>query len=258
MIGAEWPHRALVGDGALDPVALADAVRRATRADPRHRVSLARVLSAGRFRFRIADLAAAQGGREALLLPMPGDQFAIVVDPTPLGGWGHFSHSVQRVTALARVRFRLAHEIGHSFFYLRGCAEPTRLTAPGSANEETFCDRFAEALLIPRAVVRCTKPTPAEIFEVARTWGVSVEAAARAVSNGHPGRPAIAVFHSRAGLVDWTRDLQWSNGLRITADAVHLPCAAANPRELLSVETGGDAAVAAAHLVRRQIVAVAR
>jgi IrrE N-terminal-like domain len=62
---------------------------------------------------------------------------AIIYDPPHLSG---------------RWRFTLAHEIGHTFFFDSECSPPTRLST-WNPDEESICDIFAAALLMPKAFV---------------------------------------------------------------------------------------------------------
>src|SRR4051812_33547961 len=67
-----------------------------------------------------AHLGSAAGGREALLVPAPRGRFRIVLDEAFAGGDPTTTH---------RRRFRLAHELAHTFFYERSdpVATPRRL-----------------------------------------------------------------------------------------------------------------------------------
>src|SRR5207248_9961660 len=65
------------------------------------------------------DLGAARGGREGLLIPLRRNRFRIVVDPTPPGDWD-VDHSAGSALGRQRWRFRVAHELAHTFFYESG------------------------------------------------------------------------------------------------------------------------------------------
>ncbi len=53
-----------------------------------------------------------------------------------------------------RRRFTLAHEIGHSLFYIAGRHQVGSASSTESAAEESLCSRFASALLMPAATTR--------------------------------------------------------------------------------------------------------
>jgi Zn-dependent peptidase ImmA (M78 family) len=79
-----------------------------------------------------------------------------------------------RVTDNARLRFSLAHELGHAMLHWDRFAEPV----PADAEKEAHW--FASALLMPRDEIRRTllhvRPTISELTSVARQWMVSVQA----------------------------------------------------------------------------------
>lgn len=97
-----------------------------------------RLLRAAGWRLLRAPLSAASGGLQAALVPSDAG-FVVVVDPSPVPG------AQTRVDALTLLRARIAHELGHAFFYEAG--SPPRRAVPPSAREERFCDAFAAALL---------------------------------------------------------------------------------------------------------------
>lgn len=79
-----------------------------------------------------------------------------------------------RVVDNARLRFSLAHELGHAMLHWDRFSEPV----PADAEKEAHW--FASALLMPRDEIRRTlvrvKPTLSELTSVARHWKVSVQA----------------------------------------------------------------------------------
>src|SRR5690242_8933369 len=93
-----------------------------------------RVSLHGRLTISQETLSAAAGQDEALLVPLAGDRFAICVDPTPNGGWSRIRPAMRRDLRRHRHRFRVAHEIAHTFFYDRRGNRPRRLIA-GSEHE---------------------------------------------------------------------------------------------------------------------------
>jgi hypothetical protein len=139
---------------------------------------------AGGFDVSRARLGGARAGLEATLAPRTGDRFSIRVDDEPPGGWGSTPAPIRTAASRHRQRFRICHEIGHSFFYDRGGSRPRRLV-PRSRNEEAFCDRFASSLLLPDAVVERYPPSPEAIIECQRRYDVSLHLAARAFAQVH-------------------------------------------------------------------------
>jgi hypothetical protein len=165
-----------------------------------------RIARAGRFHISQETLSAADGQEEALLVPLDGDRFAICVDPTPPGGWSHVRPALRRDVRRHRYRFRVAHEIAHTFFYDRTAGRPRR-RLDGSQDEELFCDEFARALLLPARAAQRRRPNPSSILSLHRDYDVSVEVAARAVA-GSRGDLEVAVWYESPEQ-GWL--LQWSN-----------------------------------------------
>jgi hypothetical protein len=152
------------------------------------------------------DLAVTERGPEALLIPLEGDRFRIAVDPTPRSGWQCRPSGERAPVARHRFRFRVAHELGHTFFYSRcGDRRPSRVSR-GSSEEEMFCDRFARALLLPDAVLeKCTEVST--LAQVHRDYGVSLEVTVRAFAE---------IRKMDAALFYWPPEstsprVQWSN-----------------------------------------------
>jgi len=94
-------------------------------------------------------LSAIQGGLQACISPSIQHEFVVVVDedPSPSERWESIIHRDPRVLRSALGRFRLAHELAHSFFYRPG--RPPERSTPPTLAEETYCDDFAAALLVP-------------------------------------------------------------------------------------------------------------
>lgn len=143
--------------------------------------------SAGRFRLRKRQLGAAHGGLEALLVPRDHD-FELVVDAEPPGGWDAVAPMLRAALARHRLRFRVAHEWAHSFFYLRGAGGISR-RLPDSPEQERFCDEFARALLVPRSVAVSLPPHARSVCALQERFDVSLELAARALAHAHPQAP---------------------------------------------------------------------
>jgi hypothetical protein len=98
---------------------------------------------------RHARLGASKGGLQAILGPCStGFLFTVDDEPTPAERqcWEACDSDGEAVAAGLR-RWRLAHEIGHVFFYDQ--ERPPRRLLPQSRAEENFCDVFAAHLLLP-------------------------------------------------------------------------------------------------------------
>lgn len=157
---------------------------------------------------QVTELSAAQGGEEGLLVPLPSNRFGISVDPTPRGGGiTAIPSSVRQDLLRHRARFRVAHELGHTFFYKRGANTTPRRSLFDSPEQEAFCDRFSRNLLAPPRHAARVRATARGVLEFQADCDVSLEVAARAVAEAQP--------HLRVSL--WRRDaggevqLQWAN-----------------------------------------------
>jgi hypothetical protein len=126
-----------------------------------------------------------------LLIPLRSGRFRIVVDPTPAAGWGGLTDDQQAILARHRTRFRVAHELAHTFFYRTSGGRPTRLFPAGSDVEEQFADEFARSLLAPGPV---SQASAREILHLQAEWDVSLEVAARACAGAAPGPKAVGLW----------------------------------------------------------------
>jgi hypothetical protein len=145
------------------------------------------LLTIGRFDLRLRSLGACGGGIEAALAPRDNDRFEVVVDTEPRNGWASVAAGLREQLARHRLRFRVAHEIGHSFFYDRAHQRPRRLVFD-SPELERWCDRFASALLLPPPVVAAMQVTPQALLDLQRDFDVSLQVAARACARIHRER----------------------------------------------------------------------
>lgn len=160
----------------------------------------------GRFSVRERPLGGARGGLEAVLAPAPEDSFEIHVDPEPAGGWGNIPDAVRPILRRHRLRFRIAHEIAHSFFYARDEAVPHRRVG-NSREQEEFCDRFAAEFLLPAAVVARVERSAPALVDLAARYDVSLQMAVRSFSAQWPAA-MVALLLERAGSVE----RQWAAG----------------------------------------------
>lgn len=121
-----------------------------------------------------------------MLLALPGGGFLIAVNPevpAPIP---------DEATRRRRLRFRLAHEIGHSFFYDRSHRPAQRALAP-SRREEDFCQQFASALLVPPEPAATCPWDVGSLMAIRERFDISMHAAAWALVNSQP-RLSIALL----------------------------------------------------------------
>lgn len=161
---------------------LAERVRRHCGQDRRRRLDLAPVCSVFGAIVRVAELGGREGGQEAVLVPLDEGRFGVVVDPTPRGGWDRIPPGVRLNLRRHRLRFRVGHELAHTFFYSRRSAGPPRRQLFDSDEQEDFCDRFSRTILVPRREIACMEPTAEGLVKLQRACDVSLEVAARAVA----------------------------------------------------------------------------
>ncbi|TML00275.1 MAG: hypothetical protein E6G34_01950 [Actinobacteria bacterium] len=102
--------------------------------------------------------------------------------------------------ARRHMRFVLAHELAHTFFYEPG-PPPTRASRPDHL-EERFCHHFATLLLVPSPAARSAPPEPNGLWELVARYDVSQQVAAWAVARARADR-SILMFrrgvHPRGG-----------------------------------------------------------
>ena len=124
---ASWPHRLLRSAPTPDlGRKFAAQVRGELFADPECRCQISTVCEAGGFQFRVGRIDGGPHRYEGLLLALPDGGFAITVDP-------YLANGISEETARHRIRFRLAHEIGHSFFFDRERTPAKHLDPPSAA-----------------------------------------------------------------------------------------------------------------------------
>jgi IrrE N-terminal-like domain len=131
---------------------------------------------------------------QADLYPDPRhDLFHLQVDPEPAEGWGEAAPSQRWATARHRLRFRVGHELGHTFFYERRKGQGPRRAWRWSSAEEEWCDEFARWLLVPASAARSLSATADSVFRLQRRFDISLEVAARALAGAHP-ETTVAVW----------------------------------------------------------------
>ncbi|MCP4383398.1 MAG: ImmA/IrrE family metallo-endopeptidase [Hyphomicrobiales bacterium] len=207
-----WPSRAL-SQPELGLVSdLADEVRRVAAvgyADSPRAVSLRSVCEAGDFR---VVRTSRQGDRDAYLLPRATDGFDVVI-----------REGNERSKALARrrLRFALAHEIGHSFFFSRRTV-PHGRSCEWTEAEEAFCNRFASELLIPGKEVRERPWSPATLRAVREEYDVSMQAAAHAVAAHLAGGVVLSLMQKDHPTKGRALRIIWSAGAPFVPERARL------------------------------------
>lgn len=166
------------------------------------------LLRAGRFSLRRTRLFGREGELQALLAPRPSNRFSIEVDSEPAGGWRSVPSPLRREVDLQRMRFRVCHEIAHSFFYDRHHDLPRRAVMD-SLEQERYCDRFASALLLPEHIVARQPVTPAAILRLHKLYGVSLRVTVQSFADLHP-RAFVALLVANGDASPYLR-LQWQS-----------------------------------------------
>lgn len=211
-----WPAPAFSAvPGVREATRLAGEMR-GLLAPARGPTDVALCARAARTEIRETTLGAGRGGLQGMLVPLDGDRFRIAIDPTPRGGWGGIDPGWQRVIAVRRARFLLAHELGHTLFYRRTGGIPSRSLDRGSAAEEKFCDEFARALLVPAVA---SGVTAQEVHAHHHCYNVSLELAARAAAlQGGAARLTLWRWDGEAPGRRATLHVQWSSDDRLATE----------------------------------------
>ena len=199
---ASWPHcRYDQVPAPKEAARLVAAVRASVGAGSGY-ISLMRVCEAGGFRPRalsfgdvmpVGSVKGQDGDRELQALLVPGPRGFDVYVNADAPSKGASAEVVRR-----RSRFRLAHEIGHSFFYDRRQFVPERVS-PGTVGEERFCDLFASLLLVPEDALPLNL-SPEAIRVISDRLDVSMEVVARAAADSAAGRRGAAPRTEAGGL----------------------------------------------------------
>jgi hypothetical protein len=169
----------------------------------------------GPFTLAQRRLGAAAGGLEGLLIPR-GEEFELVVDSEPPGGWGCVSPGLRSALDRHRKRFRVAHEWAHSLFYARDPHRRLIRLVADSEAQEAFCDGFAAALLVPPSVVAEMPPTPASVLDLQKRFDVSLEVALRAVVANNPKVAAWLLVAPEGGrpFVQWRSGASYASSVK--------------------------------------------
>lgn len=239
-----WPHRTLI---SVPPLRVAEDLAselrqvfvRGTDAEA-GRCDLKTMCAVGGFSVHVATVDAPDR-HEALLIPKDRGGFDIIVSPMT----GDFSK--EHPTVRHRLRFRIAHEIAHSFFYDRR-HNPAKRTIAGSPEEEEFCDRFASALLVPQRLIQNVEPTAPNVLLLQQSFDVSAQVAGRALALAHPEASVVGLLHrpnpATGKDVGWR--ITWSAGprflpnhARISNEVVERGAATGRAEGMEGIKVGG-------------------
>jgi hypothetical protein len=190
----------------VEAVAMARLVRQRCRVAETQTLDIDAIAAVHRARITERKLDGGEGGREALLIPLPDDRFGIAVDPTPPAGWGELGTRRRSDLRRHRLRFRVGHELGHTFFYSRNENTTPRRRVPDSARQEHFCDLFSRNLLVPHAVAAMASPDVQGLIDLHETFDVSLQVAARAMAAAH--RDVGVALWCRSPAAGWS--VQWA------------------------------------------------
>jgi hypothetical protein len=169
-------------------------------------LDIERLCRRGRFDLEEVSLHGAEGKLQALLFPAARDRFSILVDTEPPGGWANVDPVMRPTLHDHRLRFRVCHEVAHTFFFDRSGPVPRPLAGP-SARQERFCDGFASKILIPPKAIASLPASAASVVELHEQFRVSLEVATRAFAAVH--RDALMALYVTRG--DDPPVLQWTN-----------------------------------------------
>ena len=207
---ATWPQVVRPEEGRL---AIADQLARAARdaADCREgRLLLRHACEAADVEVENGHLAVGDRQHTAMLVPTV-DGFPVVVDGRL------WQEARQRTSARRRLRFVVAHELGHTFFYRSG--RPPSRDRPADRFEERFCHRFATALLVPPSAALSATVDPSGLHDLADTFDVSSRVAAWAIARAR--RTTTLLWLSRAPHPvrggNETMRVEWGAGPRFIA-----------------------------------------
>jgi len=170
-----WPNLA-ASDAHSDtiPRLVGNLRRRAPRLGCR--VSLEALCHLGRIEVISLPLSARRGHVESIIIrsPDPTFRFRVAIDP---GATRRVNDVLFAEGPRTRAAFRLGHEIAHSFFFdwrEQGGDDP-------SFDEESFCDEFAEQLLLPYSIRGRLPKTAKDLVAVARHHTVPIKILAKRV-----------------------------------------------------------------------------
>jgi hypothetical protein len=112
----------------------------------------------------------------AMLVPSTNG-FRVIIDPYV---WQQSPNSDR---TRQRVRYLVAHELGHTLFYQPGT--PPKRAFPADADEERFCHRFAMSFLVPPSALEQTPLEGPTLFELTDRFDVTLRTAATSLALAH-------------------------------------------------------------------------
>lgn len=153
---------------------------------PTDRLDVISMISKLGYQVEMTPLAADAGRLEASIVPSRFSTFSIRVDDrlTPTGAWeGSGSANSMAGACRAAVRFRAAHELGHTFFFER--TEPPMRHRDADQAEERFCDDFAACVLVaPGLAAMAVARDPAAVVALAVHHDAPIEQVLRSATLG--------------------------------------------------------------------------
>ena len=226
---ASWPHRLLRSAPTPDlGRKIAAQVRGELFADPECRCQISTVCEAGGFQFRVGRIDGGPHRYEGLLLALPDGGFAITVDP-------YLANGISEETARHRIRFRLAHEIGHSFFFDRERTPAKRLDPPSAAEEGILSGLCLRPSRSAPSVAAKTPLTASGLISLKKRYDVSLQVASFALAFS---RPDLSV-----ALLEWARaPTKPEKAMRVVWGAsrdTYIPQFASVPEDWLAAAAAG-------------------
>lgn len=212
--------------GALERVNELAEEARNRLAHPARPLPLRRACQAARVRVTSGKLRIGDRSHIAMLVPFE-DGFQATVDAEL------WERAKQEENARHRLRFVLAHELGHTLFYRPG--SPPKRAVPPDQDEERFCHDFANSLLVPPKVAASTPLSPEGLFELAGRFDVSRQVAAWALVRARVGVTILWMTkapHPKRGGFETMR-ISWSASSRFiaTGESFKSPLAELMPGE---------------------------
>jgi len=214
-------------------------------------------------------LGAARGGYEGRLAPLRSG-FQITVDSEPRGGWTAVPSASRKALSVHRERFRVAHEVGHTFFYERRPGRMPERRLPDSRAQERWCDEFARMLLVPPPTARALPATASSVTRLQEQFDVSLQVALRSLAAAHRCQAALWFWELGRDGEPGNLVRQWATVPRrvpvkpwrehsLVDEALQASDEVAGPMPQLRRERAAPhAATALALPERRQVIVVAR